>query len=111
MHDVSCVLLSKSYLKDENGNILKENGREKFEIKENPVPIISVEKVWKDEFYKANQQGIRPSIRIKMSSLNYDDEEEVIYMEKNYTIIRVDGDNEAEVVLVCARRANNVKQQ
>lgn len=109
MYDVSCILLSKSYLKDKNGNILKENGREKFVINELPVPIISVERVWKDEFYKASQQGLRPSIRIKMSSLNYNDEEELIYMDKNYTVIRVDGDNEDEIVLVCQRRANNVK--
>lgn len=109
MRDVSCILLSKSYLKDKNGNILKENGREKFEIKKVEIPIISVEKVWKDEFYKANEQGLRPSIRIKISSLNYNNEEEIVYMGKNYTIIRVDGDNEDEIVLVCQRRANNVK--
>lgn len=110
MRDVSCILLSKSYKTDENGNILIKNGREVYETKETEIPIISVEKVWKDEFYKANQQGLRPSIRIKMSSLNYNDEEELIYMSKHYTVIRVDGDNEDEIVLVCQRRANNVKQ-
>lgn len=110
MHDVSCVLLSKSYKTDENGNILKDkNGREISETKESEIPIISVEKVWKDEFYKANQLGLRPSLRIKISSLNYNDEEELIYMNKYYTTIRVDGDNDDEVVLVCQRRANNVK--
>lgn len=30
MHDVSCVLLSKSYKTDENGNILKDKMVEKF---------------------------------------------------------------------------------
>lgn len=109
MHDVSCVLLSKSYLKDKNGNILKESGRERFEIIEKEIPIISTEKVWKNEFYKANEQGLRPSIRIKISSLNYNDEEELIYMGKHYTVIRTDGDNDDEVILVCQRRANNVK--
>jgi SPP1 family predicted phage head-tail adaptor len=110
MHDVSCVLLSKSYKTDENGNILKDkNGREVSEIKESEIPIISVEKVWKDEFYKANQLGLRPSIRIKISSLNYNGEEEIIYMNKHYTVIRTDGDNNDEVVLICQKRANNVK--
>lgn len=112
MHDVSCVLLSKSYQIDENGNILKDkNGREISKIKESKTPIISIEKVWKDEFYKAHQLGLRPSIRIKISSLNYNDEEELIYMDKHYTVIRTDGDNNDEVVLICQRRANNVKQQ
>ena len=110
MRDVSCILLSKSYLKDDNGNILKENGREKYEENRKKVPIISTEKVWKNEFYKANEQGLRPSLRIKMSSLNYNDEEELVYMGKEYTVIRTDGDNEDEVILVCQRRANNVKQ-
>ena len=110
MHDVSCVLLSKSYKTDANGNTLKDkNGREFSEIKEIEIPIIFVEKVWKDEFYKANQLGLRPSIRIKISSLNYNDEEELIFMNKHYTVIRTDGDNDNEVVLVCQRRANNVK--
>lgn len=110
MHDVSCILLSKSYLKDENGNNIRQNGREQYEITENEVPIISTERVWKNEFYKANQQGLRPSIRIKMSTLNYNDEEELIYMGNHYTVIRTDGDNDDEVILVCQRRANNVKQ-
>lgn len=111
MRDVSCILLSKSYIKDENGNILKDkNHREVYEIKQNLVPIISTEKVWKNEYYKASQLGLRPSLRIKLSSLNYNDEEELIYMGKEYTIIRTDGDNEDEVILICQRRANNVKQ-
>lgn len=110
MHDVSCILLSKSYKTDENGNILKDkNGREISQTKEIEIPVICVEKVWKDEFYKANQLGLRPSIRIKISSLNYNEEEELIYMNKYYTVIRVDGDNNDEIVLVCQRRSNNVK--
>ena len=110
MRDFGCILLSKSYKKDENGNILKDkNHRESCEVKEIPVPILGVEKVWKDEFYKANEQGLRPSIRIIMNSLNYNDEENLIYMGKEYTVIRVDGNNEDEIVLVCQRRVNNVK--
>jgi len=110
MHDVSCILLSKSYKTDEDGNILKDkNHREVYETKENQVPIIGTEKVWKDEFYKANQQGLRPSIRIKISSLNYNNEDNLIYMGKEYTVIRIDGNNEDEIILVCQRRANNVK--
>lgn len=110
MHDVKCILLSEKFITDENGNVLKDkNGREKFETIQRKVPIISVEKVWKDEFYKGNQQGLRLSIRIKMSSLNYKDEERLIYMDKEYEVIRPDSDNEDEIVLICQRRSNNVK--
>lgn len=110
MYDVSCILLSKVYIRDLEGNIVIENGREKFGIKKIQVPIISVERVWKDEFYKANSQGLRPSLRIKMNVLNYNDEQEVIYKNEEYTIIRVDGTNSIdEIVLICQKRANNVK--
>ena len=110
MHDVSCVLLSKNYKKDKDGNILKDkNGRESFEIIEQEIPIIQTEKVWKNEFYKASQLNLKPSIRIKISSLNYSNQEEIQYMGKHYTVIRVDGDNDDEVILVCERKSNNVK--
>ena len=110
MHDVSCVLLSKNYKKDKDGNILKDkNGRESFEIIEQEIPIIQTEKVWKIEFYKASQLNLKPSIRIKISSLNYSNQEEIKYMGKHYTVIRVDGDNDDEVILVCERKSNNVK--
>ena len=102
--------VEKLNLEYENGNILRgTNGREISDVTRIEVPIISEENVWKDEFYRANQIGLRPSIRLKLSSLNYNDEEELIYMGKEYTVIRVDGDNADEVVLVCQRRANNVK--
>lgn len=110
MYDVSCILLSKIYEKDEDGNILIQNGREKFTTVEQEVPIISIEKVWKDEFYKGNAQGLRPSIRLKLSVLNYNDEEKLIYMDKEYQVIRTDDSGNAdEIVLVCGRRSNNVK--
>ena len=109
MRDVSCILLSKSYLKDKNGNILKENGREKFEIKKVETPIISVEKVWKDEFYKANEQGYKPSLRLRISALNYDNQPELIYMNKTYNIIRTQEITADELILICERKVKNVK--
>ena len=109
MRDVSCTLLSKKFIKDKNGKVLKENGREKYIEECNLIPIISTEKVWKDEFYKGNEQGLRPSLRIKVSALNYNDEENLIYMGKEYSVIRVDGNNEDEIILICQRRKHNVK--
>lgn len=111
MYDVSCALLSKVYETDIDGNVIIENGREKYQTIKNEVPIISREDVWKDEFYKANAQGLRPSLRLKMSVLNYNDEENLIYMGKEYTVIRTDDSgNLDEIILVCERRTNNVKK-
>ena len=111
MYDVSCILLSKTYIRDNEGNIIVENGREKYEETQVPVPLISEpERVWKDEFYKANAQGLRPSIRLKLSVLNYNNEDKLIYMGTEYTVIRVDdAGNADEIILVCQKRSNNVK--
>ncbi len=111
MDDVVCKLLSQKYLKDENGNILKdENGRERFKIDEREVPLISVDRVWGDEYYKGNAQGLRPSLRFKMNALNYEGEERLIYMGEEYELIRPDRTNQSEITLICQRRSNNVKQ-
>ena len=82
---VSCTLISKEYQKDESGNIVVENGKEKYTNVYIEVPIIDVQSVWKNEFYKANEQGLRPSIRIVISVLNFNDEKELIYMNNNYS--------------------------
>ena len=105
---VSCILISKDYLKDVNGNIVVENGKEQFEITRTEIPIIDVQSVWKNEFYKANEQGLRPSIRIVISTLNYNDEKELVYMGANYSIIRTENRNIDELVLVCQRKVKDV---
>lgn len=111
MHDVECTLLSYSFFKDEYGNVLvDEKGREKKEVIRKPIPLIRVENIYKSEFYVANQHGRKPSLRLVVSSLNYDDEEELIYMNKEYTVIRTEEGNVDEKILICERKISNVKQ-
>ena len=75
MRDIACKLLSTSFEQDEIGN-------EKEEITEKLIPIIKVEDVYAKEIYEANQQGFKPSLRLRISVLNYNGEEELIYMNK-----------------------------
>lgn len=102
MYDVECVLLSTQ---------LKKNsiGVQKEEIVKIPIPIIKVESVYKDEFYKANEQGHKPNLRLRISTLNYDEQSELIYMNKTYSVIRVQEKTADELVLVCERKIKNVK--
>ena len=65
---VSCTLISKEYQKDESGNIVVENGKEKYTNVYIEVPIIDVQSVWKNEFYKANEQK---SKRNRMSKYSF----------------------------------------
>lgn len=75
-----------------------------------PIPIIKIEDVYADEFYKANQSGYKPSLRLKISSLNYNNQEELVYMNTIYSIVRVQGKTADELILVCERKIKNVKQ-
>lgn len=101
MYDISCKLLSTTINTDEIGN--QENIK-----KEKVIPIIKVEDVRHNEFYNANQQGLRPTLRLRISSLNYNDEEELIYMSKKYSVIRTQEITYDEIVLVCERKKGNV---
>ncbi len=102
MRDVSCKLLSTT---------LKSNeiGVQKEEIIEVEIPLIKVEDVYANEFYKANEQGYKPTLRLRISSLNYDNQSELIYMNQTYSIIRTQEVTTDELILICERKIKNVK--
>ena len=101
MRDISCKLLS---------TIIQEDsiGVQKEVTTEVEIPIIKVEEVYANEFYEANEQGFKPTLRLRISSLNYNNEEELIYMGVTYSIIRATEPYADEVVLVCERKVKNV---
>lgn len=102
MRDIACKLLSTTIQKDSIGS-------ENEVTTERLIPIIKVEDVFANEYYQANQAGFKPSLRLRISALNYKDEEELIYMNKVYSIIRTDEPNADELVLICERKIKNVK--
>lgn len=97
MIDLTCKLITKEYVIDSIGNQkLQENYVE--------IPIIDVQDVYQSEFYNAMQQGLKPSLRLVISDLNYNDEPELEYMNNRYSIIRVDKVDNEEIALVCEKR-------
>lgn len=102
MRDLSCKLLSTTIQED-------SIGVQKEVTTEIEIPIIKVEDVYANEYYEANQQGYKPSLRLRISSLNYNNEKELIYMGTTYSIIRASEPYADEVVLVCERKVKNVK--
>lgn len=82
-------------------------GVENETVQETTVPVTRVEKVYASEFYRANEQGLRPVLRLVINALNYNNETELEYNGVVYTIIRVD-DNIEELALVCERKLKNV---
>ena len=102
MRDISCKLLSTNYKKNEKGVLVP------VETTEREIPIIDEEDVYANEYYQANQQGYKPTLRLVISTLNYQNEGELIYMNTKYTIIRPQKRNEDELILVCERKIKNV---
>lgn len=101
MRDVSCKLLSTTL----NINSIGVQKKETIEVE---IPIIKVEDIYANEFYEANEQGYKPSLRLRISNLNYDNQSELIYMNKTYTIIRTQEITADELILVCERKLKNV---
>lgn len=101
MLDVCFKLISTTIEQDEIGNEIEV-------VKKRLIPLIKVEDVYASEYYEANQQGYKPSLRLRISALNYRDEEELIYMNKTYSIIRTQETTPDELVLICERKIKNV---
>lgn len=101
MRDVSCKLLSTQIVSN-------SIGVETETTTELEIPIIKVEDVYAKEFYEANEQGYKPSLRLKISALNYSGQKELIYMNTTYSIIRTQEITADELILVCERKIKNV---
>lgn len=101
MYSAELTLLSSSLVSNNIG-VQEEYCTEKT------IPVIKIEDIYANEFYEANAQGFQPTLRIRISSLNYENEAELIYMGIVYSIIRTQllGD---ELILVCERKSKNVK--
>lgn len=100
MRDLSCKLLSRSLVSD-------SIGVETEIVTEKIIPIIKIEDIYANEFYQANEQGFQPTLRLRISTLNYNGEIELIYMGVTYTVIRTQ-DLIDETILVCERKVKNV---
>lgn len=103
MNDVVCYLISKQFETDEIGNQVLQDIKTE-------VPIIEFQDIYQSEYYNARQQGLKPSLRIVISNLNYNDEEELEYKGKIYTIIRVDSIDYENIALVCEKRVGANEQ-
>lgn len=101
MYNTSVTLLSRS-LTSNNIGVQSET------ITQTEVPIMKIEDIYANEFYQANEQGFKPSLRIRISSLNYSNERELIYKGTTYTIIRTQEPLPDETILICQRKVKNV---
>lgn len=87
MEAICTIVVTKKY-KNENDFLVKDEIKNKG--------YVDIKKVWEDEFYKSQQIGIRPTLKLKMRQCdlykNVENEYEIDYILVNgrkYEIIRV----------------------
>lgn len=97
MQDWTLKLITQQYVIDEIGN-------QKLQNEYTEIPIIEIQDVYQSEFYNAQQQGLKPSLRVLISNLNYNDEQMLLYMGKQYVVIRVDRVDNENIALICEKR-------
>lgn len=100
MIDLECTLIQITIEKDEIGNEIEKQT-------EIIVPIIQHEDIFASEFYSAGTVGMKPTLKIRISSLNYSNQTKIRYMNEEYEIIRVDTPTIDEISLVCERKIRN----
>lgn len=75
------------------------------------VPIIRIETIYANEFYNASQNNMKPELKIVISSLNYNNENEFMYNNEHFSIIRTEFANLDEIKIVGERKIiKNVSQ-
>ncbi len=100
MIDLTIKLIQETITTDEIGNKIATN----TEIE---VPIIKHEDIYSSEYYEAGTLGMKPTLRIRISALNYNNEKQLKYMNQLYEIIRVDTPTIDEKSLICERKIGN----
>ena len=100
MIDLECTLIQINIEKDDVGNEIEKQT-------EIIVPIIKHEDIYASEFYSAGTVGMKPTLKIRISSLNYSNQTKLRYINEEYEIIRVDTPTIDEVSLVCERKIKN----
>ena len=98
----SCKLISSTTSYDSIGTPIQTKT-------ENEIPIIKQEDIRANEFYQAETNGHKITLRLRISSLNYNGEQELNYMGTDYTIVRTQNLTYDEIVLICERKMNNGK--
>lgn len=73
---------------------------------ETEVPILRKERMRVNEFYQATQQGMKPELRIIISNLNYNGEQELEYMGVVYSVIRTE-DYLNDMLIIAERKIEN----
>lgn len=99
-------MISTSVKLYETTYITNDIGSQSKTFKAKEVPIMKIEDIYANEFYQADKQGYKPTLRLRLSSLNYNDEPFLEYRGKVYSVIRTQYPVADEVILICEKKLN-----
>lgn len=85
-------LVKQEDYQDEIGNVVHNELQNKVYAKKNVVGS--------KEFYNAVAVGITPTAELQIKKSNYNDEEEVIYNSKRYSVIRTIPKGKCDLIIV-----------
>lgn len=94
-HEVQ--LIKKTYTIDDD---LNHDGTETFR-----TVLCKKLSVSQNEFYRAGQNGYKPSLMLVIHTYEYDDEQEVEFEGKRYKVIRTYEENYEELELTCEEKS------
>ena len=102
MQDVSFKLISRAYVKDATGQMVPTG-------EPTEANVIGLQKsVYQNEFYKADQAGIRAEGVIEMNKADYSGEKVIEWEGQEYTVIRADWTAQRDSIsLICEERVHN----
>lgn len=78
--DNVCELIKKEFYEDDIGQSLARESKRGIFCKEKPI--------YSDEFFKAGQSGIKPSLKLIIYTEEYEGEKELIFEGVRYNIYR-----------------------
>ena len=101
MYSLSCKLRKITPQYDSIGAKIEDS------VVETEVPILRKERMRINEFYQAQEQGMKPELRIRISNLSYNGEQELEYMGQIYSVIRTE-DYLNDMLIVAQRKLENI---
>lgn len=91
-NDVAKLITYTQTVDDIGDTIIDETEKEVF---------VNKKSIRQSEFYQALSSGLKPEIMFEVRSIDYNEEKDVKYNNKNYNIIRVFSKNGEITELIC----------
>lgn len=99
MYNYSVILLKKEYSQDEYGNVISTETQTEV--------LCDIRSLTRNEYYSAQQAGLRPSFVLLLNGFEYNGENEAIFKGEHYTLTRIFQTDFETIELTATRKAKD----